>query len=111
MRTLGATNKTGIYALKRLPVTVLLCTSLASSVFLRQQGEFTKVTNQLTNAPGQSFGWLHLTDLHVGMTNQDWLWPAVKSALFEDLDKVHQLAGGVGSGDLFRRSGAKRQKI
>jgi Calcineurin-like phosphoesterase len=70
------------------------------------------MTNQATTASGQSFGWLHLTDLHVGMVNQDWLWPAVKNALFEDLDKVHQLAGDwdlvIFSGDLVQ-SGEKSE--
>lgn len=65
------------------------------------------MANQLTNARGQSFGWLHLTDLHVGMANQDWLWPAVKNALFEDLDRIRELTGGwdlvIFSGDLVQR--------
>jgi hypothetical protein len=37
--------------------------------------------------------WLHLTDLHQGMTDQDWLWPTTRRALFDDLAKVHDHAG------------------
>ena len=29
--------------------------------------------------------WLHLSDLHVGMSDQDWLWPTLKHALYQDL--------------------------
>lgn len=33
--------------------------------------------------------WLHLTDLHVGMNNQDWLWPDMRAAFRDDLrDKI-----------------------
>lgn len=56
-----------------------------------------------------SFGWLHLTDLHVGMSNQDWLWPSLKERLFKDLEIVHQLSGGwdlvIFSGDLVQSGG------
>lgn len=58
----------------------------------------------------RTFSWLHLTDLHVGMPNQDWLWPSLKTALYDDLKKVHQLSGGwdavIFSGDLVQ-SGSK----
>jgi predicted MPP superfamily phosphohydrolase len=58
------------------------------------------------------FTWLHLTDLHVGMTNQDWLWPTLKNAIFDDLEKVHALAGPwdlvIFSGDLVQ-SGLKSE--
>lgn len=37
--------------------------------------------------------WLHLTDLHQGMRDQDWLWPTMRGELFEDLAKVHKHAG------------------
>ncbi|MET4296078.1 putative MPP superfamily phosphohydrolase [Bradyrhizobium sp. LB8.2] len=70
----------------------------------------TILTDQASNISPQSFGWLHLTDLHVGMQNQDWLWPTLKSALFEDLAKAYQLSGGwdlvIFSGDLVQ-SGTK----
>jgi len=52
----------------------------------------------------RKFTWLHLTDLHVGMTNQDWLWPTLKTALYDDLEKIQKLSGGwdavIFSGDL-----------
>lgn len=53
------------------------------------------------------FSWLHLTDLHVGMANQDWLWPTLKTLLLEDLEKMHSVAGDwdlvIFSGDLTQR--------
>ena len=46
------------------------------------------------------------------MANQDWLWPTLKHALFDDLAKVHQLSGGwdlvIFSGDLVQ-SGEKAE--
>ncbi|MCQ1775260.1 metallophosphoesterase [Neorhizobium galegae] len=36
---------------------------------------------------------LHLSDLHVGMFSQEYLWPNLKDAFFKDLDHLHRLAG------------------
>ena len=51
---------------------------------------------------------LHLTDLHVGMASQEWLWPTAKKGLFEDLARLHDKVGGpdlvVFSGDLTQRA-------
>src|ERR1700722_18428077 len=51
-----------------------------------------------------SLTWLHVTDLHAGMTEQDWLWPTFKSSFFEDLQIVQETAGPIDtvifSGDL-----------
>jgi hypothetical protein len=51
-----------------------------------------------------TFGWLHLTDLHVGVGNQDWLWPSLKHEFFTDIARVHTLSGPwetvIFSGDL-----------
>jgi hypothetical protein len=53
------------------------------------------------------FTWLHLTDLHAGMQHQDWLWPAVKQHLFDDLakliDRVGMIDTVIFSGDLTQR--------
>lgn len=58
------------------------------------------------SAPG--FSLMHLSDLHVGMTNQGWLWPAFKKAFFDDIRKLHQKVGPwdvvVFSGDLTQRA-------
>lgn len=55
----------------------------------------------------QALTWLHLSDLHVGMKDQDWLWPSLKTALYEDLKKVHASAGAwdlvIFSGDLTQK--------
>jgi predicted MPP superfamily phosphohydrolase len=52
----------------------------------------------------ETFTWLHLTDLHVGITNQNWLWPSVKQALLDDLRKLSVRIGAIDlvifSGDL-----------
>lgn len=40
-----------------------------------------------------SIGWLHLTDLHVGMQSSRWLWPNVLSTVFDDLARLHDLCG------------------
>jgi predicted MPP superfamily phosphohydrolase len=37
--------------------------------------------------------WLHLTDLHHGMSQQGHLWPNIKERFFEDLNKVHEKSG------------------
>jgi WD40 repeat protein len=50
---------------------------------------------------------LHLTDWHVGMAEQGWLWPNVREAFFEDLARLHERLGGVEAvfftGDLTQR--------
>ena len=38
-------------------------------------------------------GWLHLTDLHFGLTGQQWLWPTLKEAFFRDLELLHKRSG------------------
>lgn len=40
-----------------------------------------------------SINWLHLTDFHQGMGNQDWLWPNVREQFFEDLKALHDRSG------------------
>lgn len=37
--------------------------------------------------------WLHLSDLHVGMTDQGWMWPAFKHRFFSDLAQMHGRTG------------------
>jgi len=37
--------------------------------------------------------WLHLTDLHVGMKDQGWLWPNLRSKFHDDLKEIHKTAG------------------
>jgi hypothetical protein len=39
------------------------------------------------------FNWLHLTDLHFGMTGQKHLWPNIKRAFFEDIRNLHEKCG------------------
>ena len=56
------------------------------------------------------FKWLHLSDLHVGLTKQDWMWPSLKHLVFDDLKRVHSHTGNwdvvIFSGDL-TQSGAR----
>ena len=37
--------------------------------------------------------WLHLTDLHVGMSEQDWLWPRMHGRFRDDLRAICGTAG------------------
>lgn len=46
-----------------------------------------------TSANTGSIGWLHLTDLHQGMSGTSWLWPNVKAQLFADLERLHAHSG------------------
>jgi predicted MPP superfamily phosphohydrolase len=50
------------------------------------------------------FRWLHLSDLHVGMTDHGWLWPGMKHVILEDLERLHSRLGPwdlvIFSGDL-----------
>jgi hypothetical protein len=39
------------------------------------------------------FSWLHLTDLHYGLSGQAPLWPNVKESFFEDLSRLHEHTG------------------
>lgn len=40
-----------------------------------------------------SVGWLHLTDLHFGLSGQKWLWPTVREQFFRDLERLHARSG------------------
>ena len=37
--------------------------------------------------------WLHLTDFHQGMADQDWLWPNMQERFYEDLEYLHGECG------------------
>lgn len=58
-----------------------------------------------------SITWLHLTDFHQGMSDQDWLWPNVRDDFFKDL-RVMQKRNGpwdlvLFTGDLTQRGSEK----
>ena len=40
-----------------------------------------------------AFRWLHLTDLHWGLTGQKHLWPTIREKFFEDLGRLHAVTG------------------
>ncbi len=52
----------------------------------------------------KSFSWLHLTDLHLGMKEQNQLWSGIKHKFFEDLKRLYDKCGSwdlvLFSGDL-----------
>ncbi|WP_298932013.1 metallophosphoesterase [uncultured Ramlibacter sp.] len=56
----------------------------------------------------KKFRWLHISDFHVGMTNHGWLWPTLKTKIFEDLEKIQSRAGPwdavIFSGDLTQKA-------
>ena len=55
----------------------------------------------------QGFRWLHLSDIHVGMSEQDRVWPRSATVLLDDLETAHKKTDGfdlvVFSGDLAQR--------
>src|SRR5260221_3449717 len=59
-----------------------------------------------------SFGWLHLTDLHWGMADQKSLWPRMKQKFFEDIPVLHEQSGPwdmvLFTGDLTQRGTAEQ---
>lgn len=50
---------------------------------------------------------LHLTDLHFGLSQQNWMWPTFKSQFYDDLRSLHRRTGPwdvvIFSGDLTQR--------
>lgn len=50
---------------------------------------------------------LHLSDLHFGLTQQDWMWPTFRTQFFDDLRNLHGRTGPwdlvIFSGDLTQR--------
>lgn len=42
----------------------------------------------------ESINWILLTDLHLGLDDQSWLWPKVKHDFFKDLVKMADQIGG-----------------
>ncbi|HJP92148.1 MAG TPA: caspase family protein [Pyrinomonadaceae bacterium] len=61
-----------------------------------------------------SFGWLHLTDLHIGMAQQPGLWPTIKDLFYDDLELLYQKSQPwdlvVFTGDLTQRADAEEFK-
>lgn len=53
---------------------------------------------------GAVFRWLHLSDIHVGMTDEDVLWPTFKHALYDDFSALFSKIGApdviIFSGDI-----------
>lgn len=43
--------------------------------------------------PTNSFSFLHLTDLHFGLTGQTSLWPNLRQAFLDDLENLHKHTG------------------
>jgi len=41
-----------------------------------------------------SINWIHITDLHLGLDNDSWLWPKVKHDFFKDLEVVSDEVDG-----------------
>ena len=39
------------------------------------------------------FSWLHLSDLHFGLTGRNTLWPNLRESFFYDLEKLHEATG------------------
>jgi predicted MPP superfamily phosphohydrolase len=64
--------------------------------------------NEVNGAPStEGVTLIHLSDIHVGMTSQGWMWPTLKKAFLEDLQRMVGKIGGV---DLVIFSGDLTQK-
>ncbi len=61
-----------------------------------------------------AFGWLHVTDLHRGMSLQGCLWPNIEKQFYSDLEHVHAKCGPwhviFFSGDLVQKGSAAEFK-
>lgn len=57
------------------------------------------------------FNWIHFSDIHVGVGDQDWLWPRSDFLLMSDLERVHKRAGNfdllIFSGDLTQQGSSE----
>ena len=57
------------------------------------------------------FRWLHISDLHVGMADQEWLWPTLKHSFYEDMREMLDTVGPwdlvLFSGDLTQRGASE----
>lgn len=57
--------------------------------------ENNKINQQITsihlgkNKTMRKITWLHLTDLHQGLSGQQWLYPSIRQAFYDDLEKLH----------------------
>lgn len=60
----------------------------------------------------KKINWLHLSDLHYGLNQQEWLWPIIKDKFFEDIKIITEQIGGIDivifTGDIVQ-SGETRQ--
>lgn len=58
----------------------------------------------MTTHYSEEIRFLHISDLHMGMKQQNWLWPTFKNVFFDDIRKMAKKVGGwdvvVFSGDL-----------
>jgi hypothetical protein len=59
-----------------------------------------------------TISWLHLTDLHIGIHDDSWLWPGIKHDFYRDLEEMRRETGGWDlvffTGDLTQR-GSKEE--
>lgn len=46
--------------------------------------------NEKSSVTMKKITWLHLTDLHQGLHGQKWLYPVIREAFYEDLEKLHK---------------------
>ncbi len=78
------------------------------SATLKEDGEETTIDSTLQSSQG-CFNWLHLTDLHRGMSQQSYLWQNIRQIFFNDLSQLHEECGPwdlvIFTGDLTQRGG------
>ncbi len=64
----------------------------------------TKPTGLESDKLSAKLNWIHFSDIHVGVSDQDWLWPRSDFLLMNDLERVYKRVGNfdllIFSGDL-----------
>lgn len=62
-----------------------------------------------------SIRWIHFSDLHRGLRDQSWLWPSVREAFYDDLERLHERTGPwelvLFTGDLTQRGSSEEFEL
>lgn len=78
---------------QQTPVTRQLAPSHPDATTVAKPRETPAVDPPTPRAATNQFNWLHLTDLHWGQEGQGPLWSQVRTAFFEDLERLHARCG------------------
>lgn len=69
------------------------------------------MVNEIMHNKSKRISWLHISDLHIGQSNIDWIIPGLKTTFYEDLDCLNNIVNGwdlvILSGDLTQSGSTK----